>query len=290
MQVIVNGAINGLEIAILGLAFQLVYLPCKVFHIALGGLYAIAPFLAWEAMQQGVPLLPAILLGIAGTALISLLIEGLNHGRLANRQGAFAAHFISSLGIYIIIVQFVAIIWGNDPKVLRSGLDPVSQIGSVFVSHSDWWMVGGCLAMIAGFFAWLRFTEVGLQFRGLADNPNELALRGYNIRRLRYLAFGISGLMIATASVLSARDTGFWSHGGLSVLLLAVVAAIVGGRFTFLGAVIGGFLLGVIRAEVEWYISARWIDAATFVLLASFLLFRPNGIVVRRARLEAEGV
>ena len=46
----------------------------------------------------------------------------------------------------------------------------------------------------------------------------------------------------------------------------------------------------MIRAEVEWYISARWIDAATFVLLASFLLFRPNGIVVRRARLEAEGV
>ena len=147
MQVIVNGAINGLEIAILGLAFQLVYLPCKVFHIALGGLYAIAPFLAWEAMQQGVPPLPAILLGIAGTALISRLVEGLNHGRLANRQGAFAAHFISSLGIYIIIVQFVAIVWGNDPKVLRSSLDPVSQIGSVFVSHSDWWMVGACLAM-----------------------------------------------------------------------------------------------------------------------------------------------
>ena len=290
MQVLVNGAISGLEIAILGLAFQLVYLPCKVFHIALGGLYAIAPFLVWEAMQHGVPPLPAILVGVAGTAVISLLAEGLNHGRLASRQGAFAAHFISSLGIYIIIVQFVAIVWGNDPKVLRGGLDPVSQIGSVYVSHSDWWMIGGCLAMIAGFFGWLRFTRVGLQFRGLADNPNELALRGYDIRRLRYLAFGISGLMVATASVLSARDQGFWSHGGLSVLLLAVVAAIVGGRFTFLGAVIGGFLLGLLRAEVEWYISARWIDAATFVLLASFLLFRPNGIVVRRARLEAEGV
>ena len=126
-----------------------------------GNRRGIARFLVWEAMQQGVPPLPAILLGIAGTAVISLLIEGLNHGRLASRQGAFAAHFISSLGIYIIIVQFVAVVWGNDPKVLHTDLDPIAQFGPVFVSHSDLWLVGGCIAMIAGFFAWLRFSDVG---------------------------------------------------------------------------------------------------------------------------------
>lgn len=289
MQVIVNGAINGLEIAVLGLAFQLVYLPTKVFNIALGALYAVAPFLAWEAMQQGVPLLPALLIGVVGTGLLSAAAEILNHGRLAHRQGAFAAHFISSLGIYIIVVQFVAIVWGNDPKVLSTGLDPVMQLGSVYISDTDWWMIGGCLGLIAGFFLWLQFTQIGLQFRGLADNPNELALRGYNIRRLRVVAFALSGLMVGAASILSARGSGFWSHGGLSILLLAVVAAIIGGRFTFAGAVIGGFLLGIVRAEVEWYTSARWIDATTFLLLAAFLLFRPDGIVVRRARLEAEG-
>ena len=289
MQVIVNGAITGLEIAVLGLAFQLVYLPTKVFHIALGALYAVAPFLAWEAMQQGIPPLPALLIGIVGTGLLSGAAEVVNHGRLARRQASFAAHFISSLGIYIIVVQFVAIIWGNDPKVLRTGLDTITHVGSVVVSHTDWWMIGGCLGMVAGFFLWLQFTQVGLQFRGLADNPNELALRGYNIRRLRIVAFVLSGLMVGATSILSARDAGFWSHGGLSILLLAIVAAIIGGRFTFAGAVIGGFLLGIMRAEVEWYISARWTDAASFILLAAFLLFRPNGIVVRRARLEAEG-
>ena len=288
MQVFVNGAISGLEIAVLGLAFQLVYLPTKVFHIALGALYSAAPFLAWEAMQQGVPPVPAIFLGIFGTFLLSVAMEAFNHGRIAGRQGSFAAHFVSSLGLYIIVVQFVAVLWGNEPKVLRSGIDAVTFVGPVVVTHSEWWTIGGCGLMIVVFFIWLRFTSVGLQFRGLADNPSELALRGYNVRQLRYVAFGISGAMIGVVSILGARDAGFWSHGGLSILLLAIVAAIIGGRFSFFGAVIGGFLLGLVRSEVEWYIEAKWIDAATFALLVMFLLFRPAGIITRRARLEAE--
>jgi len=185
-------------------------------------------------------------------------------------------------------VQFVAVVWGNEPKVLRSGIDAVTFIGPVVVTNSEWWTIGGCGLLIVVFFVWLRFTSVGLQFRGLADNPSELALRGYNVRQLRYVAFGISGAMIGVASILGARDAGFWSHGGLSILLLAIVAAIIGGRFSFFGAVIGGFLLGLVRSEVEWYIEAKWIDAATFALLLIFLLFRPAGIITRRARLEAE--
>ena len=289
MQVIVNGAISGLEIAVLGLAFQLVYLPTKVFHISLGALYSAAPFMAWECLRQGLPPLPAIFIGIAGTVLLSSAMEAFNHGRLAGRQGSFTAHFVSSLGMYIIIVQFVAVVWGNDPKLLRDSADPVTNIAdTVFITNSEWWTVGVCAAMIAVFFGWLRYTDIGLQFRGLADNPGELALRGYNVRRLRYLAFGISGAMVGTTSILIARDTGFWSHGGLSILLLAIVAAIIGGRFSFFGAVIGGLLLGLGRAEVEWYIHAKWADAATFALLVVFLLFRPDGIITRRARLEAE--
>ena len=289
MQVIVNGAITGLEIALLGLAFQLVYLPTKVFHISLGALYSVAPFLAWEAIRQGIPPIPAIFLGIIGTVLLSAAMEGFNHGRLAGRQGSFTAHFVSSLGMYIILVQFVAVVWGNDPKLLRDAADPVTNIAkTVFITNSEWWTIGAALLIIGVFFAWLKFTDVGLQFRGLADNPSELALRGYDVRRLRYLAFGISGIMIGTVSILSARDAGFHAHGGLSILLLAIVAAIIGGRFSFFGAVIGGFVLGLVRAEVEWYIHAKWIDAASFLLLVVFLLFRPNGIVTRRARLESE--
>jgi len=69
--------------------------------------------------------------------------------------------------------------------------------------------------------------------------------------------------------------------------LLAVVAVIIGGQSSFSGPVLGALLLGIIRAQVVWYMSARWQEAATFLLLAVFLLFKPQGLLSSKTRLEA---
>jgi len=72
-------------------------------------------------------------------------------------------------------------------------------------------------------------------------------------------------------------------------LLLAVVAVIVGGRSTFIGPVIGGLILGVVRSEVSWHLSARWQDAVSFGLLAIVLIVLPNGLLgSSRQRLESQ--
>lgn len=289
MQVLINGLISGLSIALLALAFQLVYLPTKVFHIGMGAIYAAAPFFAWACVQAGAPLWLGLIVGVVGAMMLSVSAELINHGPIERRLGSFTAHFIASLGFYIIVVQALALIWGNEPKLLRAGTDQVFFLGDVVVTETQLWKAGCSLLILTVFFLWLRFTKIGLQLRGLADNPGELALRGYNIRRLRLLSFGLSGAIVAAVALLEARDSGFWTHVGLQVLLLAIVAAIIGGRGTLIGPAIGGLLLGVMRHEIEWQVSARWVEVATFLVLAAFLLLRPNGIIVRKARLEAEG-
>jgi branched-chain amino acid transport system permease protein len=85
-----------------------------------------------------------------------------------------------------------------------------------------------------------------------------------------------------------AYDIGFDANGGLNTVLLAVVAVIIGGRQSFLGPILGGILLGVIRSEVVWFWSARWQEAITFLILAIFLFVRPNGLLGNKMRLEAE--
>ena len=65
-----------------------------------------------------------------------------------------------------------------------------------------------------------------------------------------------------------------------------MVAMIIGGTGSFIGPFVGGVLLGVLRAEVVWFGSARWEEAVTFTLLGLFLFFRPLGIFARRVRLE----
>jgi len=288
MQILFNGIITGLTIAVFALAYTVVFLPTRVFHVALGGVYALVPFVTWSISQRGGSTSVAIALALIVGTSISLGCELLNHSFLEKKQTGLGGHLISSLGIYIAIVQVIVLIWGNETKLLKQGTDAILQLGSVSIPMTQ--VVGAIAAVIVlGFFyAWLQFSNLGLQFRALADNPKEFGLQGYDVSRLRLVAFGTSGLLASIASLLVAYDVGFDPQGGLSALLIAIVAMIIGSQQSFWGALAGGILLGVTRALAVWVLSARWQEAVTFLVLALFLFVRPNGLLGRKGRLEAE--
>ena len=288
MQILANGLVSGLTIAVLAVAFSVVYLPTRVFYIALGGIYAAAPFVAWAGVQAGWPWLVATLAAVAVAVTLSLACERFNHALLERKEAPLGAHLISSLGLYIIFVQAITLIWGSGTKTLSLGIDKTITLSGVVLTYAQLLAVGISVLTLICFYAWLLFSNLGIQFRALADNSDELALRGYNIRRLRLLAFGVSGLLGAESALLTAYDVGFDPQVGLSTLLLAVVAVIIGGRQSFVGPAVGGILLGVVRSEVVWFLSARWQEAVTFGLLALFLYVRPNGLFGRKTRLEAK--
>jgi branched-chain amino acid transport system permease protein len=140
------------------------------------------------------------------------------------------------------------------------------------------------MLIVMGLF--LQYSRLGIRYRALADNPTEFALLGFNVHNYRIGAFCLSGLLVGIASLLTANDVGFDPHSGLHALLLAIVAVIIGGRESFVGAVAGGFMLGALRACVVYWWSARWQDVITFLLLAVFLYALPRGVFNVRARLE----
>ena len=287
MQIIFNGLCNGALIALLAMAFVVVYLPTKVFYIALAGIYVLGAYLTKQFLAWGLPWALAVGGALAAGIGVSLLCDLLNHRPLERKRSSMGAHMISSLGIYMIIVQIVALVWGNDPQVLKIGVGGVWRTCGLVMAHSQIAALFISLLLVAVFFSWLKFSDLGLRFRGLADNPVEMELLGYDTDKLRSLAFGISGFLGAAAGILNAYDLGFDPNIGMSAVMLAIVATIIGGRGTFIGPVVGGLLLGVIRSQVVWHASARWQDAITFFLLAVFLLCRPDGIVSGEKRLEA---
>jgi len=287
MQILFNGIISGLTIGLLAMAFNTVYLPTRVFHFALAGVYASAPFFAWQLREWDLSWPLAVTVSMILGALFSLACEAFNHFRLQRKGSSSGAHFVSSLGLYIVAVQFVALTWGNETKVLRVGIDGATGFGQTTFTHAQLIAGSVSLGLLAMFYCWLRFTNLGLRLRALAENPIQLALHGYNTRRLRLLAFGIAGLLASVSALLVAYDIGFGPHDGLTALLLAIVAVIVGGRDTWLGPVLGAVAVGLLRSEVVWFLSAKWQDAVTFALLALFLFLRPHGLFGRKIRLEA---
>ena len=288
MQILINGLVSGSAIALLAVAFQIVYLPTRVFFIAVAGTYTLGPFVAWAVADAGVPLWIGVLVATLACIAFNLLAEWANHARLSRKEASVGVQLIASLGLYIIVVQAVAMIWGNQTKTLRQGIDDVTRFGDVIITGAQWATLLTAVLLLGGFLLFLKRSNLGLRLRALADNPRMFALYGYNINTHRLLAFGLSGVFAAAGSLSTAYDIGFDPHTGLHAALLAIVAVIIGGRGSFVGPILGGLLLGLLRAQVVWHLSARWQEAATFALLAIFLLLRPQGIMGRQTRLEAE--
>ncbi len=287
MQILANGFINGLTLALLSLAFTAVYLPTRVFYIALAGIYAFVPFVAWQCLQFGWTFPIATLIAIFSGVALSLLCELFNHRPLENKAASSGAHLLSSMGICILLSQCAAMFWGNETKVLRSGLDTVCNFSTIVLTGSQITALIVAPLLIALYYLWLRHSKGGLLFRAMADNQNEFALKGYSLNLFRLASFAIAGLFASVSSLLVAYDIGFDSHGGLSAILLAVVAMIIGGRQSFVGPLLGAILLGLMRSGVVWFFSAQWAEAITFLMLAIFLLVRPQGFLSPRIRLEA---
>lgn len=285
-QALANGLTAGLAIALLAVAFAIVYAPTRVFHLALAGVYSVVPYAAWAGAQAGLPLALNVTMAVVLGTSLSVACEACNHRRLQRKGASEGAHLITSLGISIVLSQSVALFFGSETKVLRTGADSTVPIASAQLTAAQLTTIIVAGVVIAGFICWLRATRIGLRLRALTDNPAELSLRGHNTQQLRFLAFGLSGALASVAALLTANDVGFHPTGGLPALLLAIVAMIIGGRGSFIGPILGGIVVGLIRDSVIWWWSAKWEEAATFLLLLICLLFLPYGILGRKSRLE----
>lgn len=287
MQIFLNGLLQGILFGAIGVAFALVYRTTKVFHLALGGCLAMAPYLVLAGVYLGMPVLLATAVAVGITALIGIAIEESIHWPLERKRAPSEVHLIASLGAYLILVQCIALIWGNETRILRAGLDATWSWGEITLAQAQ--VLGPVVALIAvvALLAWLAGSSRGIELRALADNPILTALLGRNVRALRRWVFALSGALAAVAALSQAWDVGFDPHIGLKAVLLGMVAMIIGGTRSYIGPFIGGLLLGVLRAEVVWFGSARWEEAVTFALLALFLFFRPQGIFARQTRMES---
>lgn len=286
MQIFLNGILQGILFGAIGVAFALVYRTTKVFHLALGGIGALAPYLALAIITVGIPAWAAATFAILAAACLGVLIDESIHWPFSCKRAPAEVHLIASLGAYLVIVQCIALIWGNETQVLRIGVDQTWTAFEVTLAQAQ--ILGPILTLVATvtLFAWLNGASRGLELRALADNPILVALFGRNVHALRRWVFGLSAALASIAALAVAWDVGFDPHGGLKAVLLGMVAMIIGGTGSFIGPFAGGVLLGVLRAEVVWYGSARWEEAVTFTLLGLFLFFRPQGIFTRRIRME----
>jgi branched-chain amino acid transport system permease protein len=286
-QLFANGLAMGSLYALSALGFGLIYNTTRVFHIAYGAVYTVSAYLLFALWAQyKIPLGIALIIASISTILLGILIDIHIYQPLLRQSSSFLIVMISSLAVYIITVNIIALIFGNEIKVLRSGVATTFSLGQVILNDIQILQIVAFAFVFFTLVLSLKWTNFGKIIRAMRDNPDLLSLMGIDLQKVRWLIFGLGSLLAGLAAMLQALDIGIDPNIGMSAVLIAAVAVIIGGVGILEAPAFGGLLLGILQSVVIWQASGRWQEAVTFALLILFLLFKPEGIFGQRRRLE----
>ncbi len=285
-QLLLNGICAASLFAISALGFSLVYNSTNIFHFAFGAIYTAAAYLFYFFyLLLGLSQVISIILSLLISAVIGVLIDALIYQKIENKLNSPLAVLISSFGVYLFIVNLIALLMGNEVKIIEKGITPTFQIQSLIITK---YQIVSLISFIIILFLFLIFktSKIGHIILGFSFNPKLIEVLGYNPKLIRVFIFATSSILAGIASIISAFDIGFDPHVGLNTVLISAVALIIGGVKVFEGAILGAFLIGILQSIVIWKLSAKWVDSFVYLLFIMFLLFKPSGLLGKKLRVE----
>jgi branched-chain amino acid transport system permease protein len=172
-------------------------------------------------------------------------------------------------------------------------LSPLNQSLEIGVLRVPWLQLcalGVTLMLLVGLSSFFRWTAIGVQMRAAAEDFTMARLVGIPANRVIAAAFAISGTLASIVSVYMVAQTGGASYKmGVNMVLFAFVASVIGGMGSLAGAALGGFLVGVVSVLLQTYLPEGmrlYRDAFLFALFIAFLLWRPQGLLVKASDRE----
>ena len=250
------------------------FLPAAAIGAACGYLTAGSPgaglYLSWAVS--------CLLAGCVGLA----LYRGL-YVYMRERARSPLIMLVSSLGVLLSIAAFIVIVFESAPRPLPTafGSAPWEILGAR-IKGFNVFGIGVALAGFAILWLLLRQTSFGRAVRAIGDDEEVSKVVGINTTVIIAAVFFIGAMYAAMAGILTGHDTAVQPRMGLLLLLKGWIASVVGGIGNLYGAIVGGFILGVVEQFGIWDIAGEWKDAIAFILLILFLSFWPQGLLPRR--------
>ena len=190
---------------------------------------------------------------------------------------------VASLGILLAIAAFIVIVFESAPRTLPTAFGSETwKIAGARIKGFNVFGIGVALAGFAVLWLLLRQTSFGRAARAIGDDEEVSKVVGINTTVIIAAVFFIGAMYAALAGILTGHDTALQPRMGLLLLLKGWIASVVGGIGNLYGAIVGGFVLGVVEQFGIWDLAGEWKDAIAFILLILFLSFWPQGLLPRR--------
>ena len=282
-DILAYGLSTGVLYSLFATGFALVYNSTKILHVASAAIYVLAAVVFWWA--SSIFHLPIILCGVISivvTMAASLLTDLAVYRPLTRRNASGSILLVASIGLMTVIFNLLSF----------SGLSYQALSGEIPTTYYIWQIViGGIIS--AAFLIFLSTSGTGMKLRALSSSLTLFETLGNDSGKSRTWIFAWSGFFIASASCLYFYGLGGIDFNagvsvlGMSALVNAMVAMILGGVGRYGTCLVGGLILGLVQQVLISLLPSdklNWLTVATFIILILFLLLRPQGIAGNKRR------
>ena len=284
--VLVSALVLGSLYALIGSGLSLTWSTLGVFNFAHGAFMTIGAYLAWTvSVSWGVNIWLALVISLIVTFALSLVFAaGFVRPFLARHQGQLIV-MVTTLAAATLITNTTQLIWGPQIKQLPTLFEGTIHLGPVVVGANQFAVILAAPILIGGLLAVLRFTGIGLAIRAAEQNRDFARLVGIRPTMVYAITIGIAAVLAAVAGILLG-GIGFLTPSlGNDPLLKAFVVVIFGGLAKVSGTVVGAYTIGLLEAVSTYFVGLSWTPIIIFTAMIAIMLFRPEGLISRKATL-----
>lgn len=275
---IFSGLATGGVYASLALALVMIYQATHHINFAQGEMAMTSTYLCWALIEAGLPYWVAFLVTLVvsfalGVGIQRFVIQPVEKAPVLSVVIVF-------IGVLVILNSLVGWVFGYTMKSFPSPFPEKPLFGNSFLSSHELGVMGMTFLVVGGLFAFLRFTPLGLAMRAAAANPVSSHLVGIRVNQMLALGWGLAAAIGAIAGMMIAPITFLDPNMMYGVLLYASAAALLGGIDNPFGAVLGGFILGVLENVIGAFVIGTELKLTVALgIMVITLLVKPSGLL-----------
>ena len=279
IQILLNSVVSGLVLSLVAIGFTYIFRVSRVFHLAHGGIYVAGAFACWFGLSTTGNWFISVILSVTVVTFLAYLLEKGVYLPLNRQESNQSISLIASMGSYAVIVNVMALLFGNDNKLVKNSISGTFGVGNIIITNVQaTQLVFGILAIVI-FLLYLRLTKSNLVMQSVSDNETISKAFGINTEKVRVGVFIAGSILACFAAILKTIEVGIDPYAGMSVTLTAAVVAILVSRLNVFLIIAFSFVLTLLQNSVEWFLNAQWMNGITFLILLSVILFRTEGII-----------
>jgi branched-chain amino acid transport system permease protein len=282
LQQTINGIMVGSVYALVALGLTLEYGILNIPNFAHGVLYTVGAYLTFlVVVSLGLNYWIAILCAMAALAIIGMIVHRLVYRPLVNAPHLNS--FIAAIGLIFMFKAAMLLIWGPDFKRYPPINDTVINIFGTIVTTQRILIVVITVILIVILNLFIKKTMAGMTIQALAQDREGALLAGINVQRVETLVFAVGSAMAAVAAALISPVFLVYNTMGDFVILKAFVIIILGGMGSIPGAIIGGYIIGLVESLGGAYLSTDYNELIAFAILIGVLAIKPTGLFGARS-------